>query len=690
MCCTYRGLLLLPMLLLLGLAGACHAPFYMDRIVCQGHGQCPTGYRCDYEPGDALGLLSVCTPGEPMGAPGGLSVTRVRFPGWQLDFGIVGRLRSSRAELTNVPDLIAKEVFGLPLMYSSDYGSDGQQEARHTGPEQWRGSAEDWGHEPPSTLDPVFVSRSLERINLLDRHGGPLAADDGEPDALEMPRQRCGNGLSLSLNNSPGVLAPGSSWTAESSEAELWPDLLAPAMPPEIRLQSPQLVQDHWLIHPRQGLEVQLADPDQEAGENNLLFTFGLGVLDHEVSDCRETECFNGEDDDLDGNVDCDDRDCEGVSGAIDPDSGDAPVCGERSCRDGIDNDGDGQADCNDDDCSSEPCGYVSAQASGYPVGADGRVSLDWEQLPPGVVTGAEKQFMIGWTRTRSRVAVEPTEGVHSLHLSSSQMHVYKARVLEAEQSIVDVFEVSPGERGHVEARIRPSPDGGSWVSDAEFWVRLSDPDDNVAAGFQGEHGGGSSVSPGADGSIAFEFSDSMLCRDLLELRLMRSPDPDGSCEDCGVGILDHRRPSLQCDDFKEGELLDPSELRLGQVMCGVLPGEQVFSEDSDLAIPHGHFWHFMAYAGQSYRFELHSDRLQMDSGPNLQMSLLLQRDDEYELVSPNEDGGLSNYLEQNHCGSDPQAVWTSPDSGTYYIHLGWESEYRADGAPYKLLVEPL
>ena len=53
-----------------------------------------------------------------------------------------------------------------------------------------------------------------------------------------------------------------------------------------------------------------------------------------------ETSCNDNVDNDIDGDTDCDDDDCEGTSS-----------CVETICDDFFDNDGDGDADCDDDDC---------------------------------------------------------------------------------------------------------------------------------------------------------------------------------------------------------------------------------------------------------------------------------------------------------------------------------------------------
>ncbi|MBD91222.1 MAG: hypothetical protein CL940_12890 [Deltaproteobacteria bacterium] len=58
-----------------------------------------------------------------------------------------------------------------------------------------------------------------------------------------------------------------------------------------------------------------------------------------------ESFCGNGEDDDGDGNVDCEDSDCF-----------DSDLCGtETICDDGADNDADGFDDCSDVDCMDQP-----------------------------------------------------------------------------------------------------------------------------------------------------------------------------------------------------------------------------------------------------------------------------------------------------------------------------------------------
>ncbi|MCP4806814.1 MAG: hypothetical protein GY913_06875 [Proteobacteria bacterium] len=67
---------------------------------------------------------------------------------------------------------------------------------------------------------------------------------------------------------------------------------------------------------------------------------------DSDTDPVEDEICDNGDDDDGDGKVDCEDEDC--VDACI------------EDCDDGKDNDQDGATDCEDDECSGEPeCGVV-------------------------------------------------------------------------------------------------------------------------------------------------------------------------------------------------------------------------------------------------------------------------------------------------------------------------------------------
>jgi beta-glucanase (GH16 family) len=85
-----------------------------------------------------------------------------------------------------------------------------------------------------------------------------------------------------------------------------------------------------------------------------------------------ESVCDDGLDDDCDGNTDCDDTDCNGDPACVPPSCGDstcAPAedqcncpedCGtppatETTCNDGMDEDCDGDVDCDDSNCNNDP-----------------------------------------------------------------------------------------------------------------------------------------------------------------------------------------------------------------------------------------------------------------------------------------------------------------------------------------------
>ncbi len=95
----------------------------------------------------------------------------------------------------------------------------------------------------------------------------------------------------------------------------------------------------------------------------------GDGYTDCDDSDCygdpacTETECTNGADDDGDGDTDCEDYDCDSD-----------PACIETDCADGADDDGDGEVDCLDYDCYGEAaCGEAGMCDSGSDDDGDGR-----------------------------------------------------------------------------------------------------------------------------------------------------------------------------------------------------------------------------------------------------------------------------------------------------------------------------
>ena len=101
------------------------------------------------------------------------------------------------------------------------------------------------------------------------------------------------------------------------------------------------------------------------------------GFIDCNDVDCfgtptclPELNCVDGVDNDSDGSIDCDDSDCAGV-----------PACQpESDCEDGVDNDGDGAIDCDDEDClDNDACAEPVELdcADGLDNDGDGQVDCD-------------------------------------------------------------------------------------------------------------------------------------------------------------------------------------------------------------------------------------------------------------------------------------------------------------------------
>lgn len=82
-------------------------------------------------------------------------------------------------------------------------------------------------------------------------------------------------------------------------------------------------------------IAIELDGYDSDSGDYHLSIT---------EAPSSESDCSNGVDDDRDGDVDCEDYDCDAL-----------PACHESNCADGVDDDGDGDTDCFDYDCSTDP-----------------------------------------------------------------------------------------------------------------------------------------------------------------------------------------------------------------------------------------------------------------------------------------------------------------------------------------------
>ena len=82
----------------------------------------------------------------------------------------------------------------------------------------------------------------------------------------------------------------------------------------------------------------------------------GIGTLEITLAGSPNPEnCTNGTDDDGDGQIDCEDSDCD-----LDPACATPP----ENCSNGTDDDGDGLVDCNDPDCAADP--NCQAPPSGF------------------------------------------------------------------------------------------------------------------------------------------------------------------------------------------------------------------------------------------------------------------------------------------------------------------------------------
>jgi hypothetical protein len=145
-------------------------------------------------------------------------------------------------------------------------------------------------------------------------------------------------------------------------------------------------------------------------GENcfNGIDDDGDGDVDCDDSDCGadpyclDEECGNNLDDDGDGYVDCDDTECWGDAscagedcengvdddGDFDIDCADSecfgyPTCNTEECRDGIDNDGDGLTDCDDPDCFGDSDCIDEICGNGLDDDGDGLFDCDDDECFP-------------------------------------------------------------------------------------------------------------------------------------------------------------------------------------------------------------------------------------------------------------------------------------------------------------------
>ncbi len=117
---------------------------------------------------------------------------------------------------------------------------------------------------------------------------------------------------------------------------------------------------------------------------------------------CLDEDCANNLDDDGDGYVDCDDTECWGDPGCDveecendiddngnglvdcdDPDCFGYPTCSIEECRDGLDNDGDGYTDCDDTDCFGDSDCIDEICGNGADDDGDGLTDCDDDECFP-------------------------------------------------------------------------------------------------------------------------------------------------------------------------------------------------------------------------------------------------------------------------------------------------------------------
>jgi hypothetical protein len=104
------------------------------------------------------------------------------------------------------------------------------------------------------------------------------------------------------------------------------------------------------------------------SGSNDIGFTGNPDAWDDHGYEAENSpkECKDGDDNDGDGYIDCEDSDCE----YTDPCQAVAFEGDESTCSDGIDNDSDGYVDCDDFSCEeTSPCEFSSGEGTSAPAG---------------------------------------------------------------------------------------------------------------------------------------------------------------------------------------------------------------------------------------------------------------------------------------------------------------------------------
>ena len=249
---------------------------------------------------------------------------------------------------------------------------------------------------PKSTL--WFLLTLLPILGCINQDSPPITF---EPSPFEAPDALPGFASSsiVTLTNNTGTTyqLTGLSFSSEDGEAD---QMFQVSLPEEVSLPlelageesleltvvfSPEtltrydaaLTAQLWLLDFEIGGGGCSGGCGREAPEDVELFVV-LPVAGTGTEDALFEDCTNGEDDDDDGLVDCEDPDCathdscadnaeicndgidndeDGLVDCLDEDCADHPDCvgPSEDCVDGIDNDSDGAIDCDDDDCMLHP-----------------------------------------------------------------------------------------------------------------------------------------------------------------------------------------------------------------------------------------------------------------------------------------------------------------------------------------------
>lgn len=419
---------------------------------------------------------------------------------------------------------------------------------------------------------------------------------------------------------------------------------------------------------------------------SDVFLVLGPDFGDGAGPDCGETQCDDGQDNDGDRDIDCDDDDCQGQLGRR-PGEPEPLICPESSCNDGKDNDGDGAIDCDDPDCPSADangCAVDSGEVLALPIAEDGSVEVLWEQLPPAIQDGWASRFQMAWGRTRRTMVFEPEEGIDSAVLASANWVVIETIVLDPSQYLVSAEPVTGAALGQLQFQARSMEKGRPFDADGGYVASVADGFGHVVIVGQAQPEGPVPLLPAADGSLTVAYDPISLCRGLGMMVVYpvgvqpAEPSGDNFCADCGVASIDYRRAPLACDQVAIGAEAEGS-LNPSQVLCGSFPSSGPESRV--------HRFTLQATAGSTYVIEALAG--QLDSGNGLDTKLSLFKEEgggtAPDWISDASDGVRTGVSGDDYCGSDARLVWQCHESGSYILQVQPSGE--GEGGSYKLVL---